>query len=101
MKITKLTDKPKNIILKDLKSGGYYCNNLTTRKSMLATIYPMTKLDLMQNMINTLNDEVEIILLPVFNYNDYSTKERLLNRKPLLEVQTSKETLLKDLNKYI
>ena len=101
MKITKLTDKAKNIILKDLKSGGYYCDNLTTRKSMLATIYPITKIDLVNNIINTLDNEVEIILLPFFKYNDYSTNETLLNRKPLLEVTTSKETLLQDLKKYI
>lgn len=99
MKIIKLTDKPRNIILRDKRNNEYYkTSNYTTKKSMFANTYSLAKLN---GMVKIINDNMDIILLPFFNYNDYSTKERLLNRKPLLEVQTSKETLLKDLNKYI
>jgi len=65
---------------------------------MFANTYSLAKLN---GMVKIINDNMDIILLPFFNYNDYTTKERLLNRKPLLEVQTSKETLLKELNKYL
>ena len=99
MKIIKLTDKPRNIVLRDKRNNEYYkTSNYTTKKSMFVNTYSLAKLN---GMVKIINDNMDIILLPFFNYNDYSTKERLLNRKPLLEIQTSKETLLKDLNKYI
>lgn len=99
MKIIKLTDKPRNIILKDNRNNEYYrTSRLTTKKSMFANTYSLAKLD---TVLKVIDDNMDIVLLPFFNYNDYSTKEQILNRKPLLEITTSKENLTKDLNKYI